>query len=229
MAAIATPKDLRTAFETIVRGTHDIDDTYQLLTDARDLLMEEVKPNSSLKLDDTKSAGQADTYLTPIPLPTDWGGTAKIVVGIIPYYPIPFEQRIGYRFSARRFYIDENGKNLYLTGKASQSSGNTINHWYWPFMPPLTQTNENTDIVAGGLILWPQRFWRLLVWEAAFLYLGGIDGDDVAQRISKVQMEQYMRLKDNFIAWAVGNKLAAMGNAGGYAEEDDRPFDVGLL
>ena len=228
MAAIKTPADLRQAFENITRNEHDIDDTYQLLTDERDLLLADLKPGGSV-LDISQIAQPNATYLTTYPLPTGWSSTEKMVVDIIPYYPIRFEERIGYRFSARHYYIDVRSGVFGLTGVVANGP-KVINHWYNNFGVPLTQDIENEDMAANNLMPGiPQRFWRLIPWGAAFVFLGGIDGDDVAQRISQAQLQQYLRMRDAFTAWVADVKLQAMGGRLGYAEEDDRPFDVGML
>lgn len=228
MAQILTPKDLRTAFENITRNQHDVDDTYQLLTDERDMLITDLKPGSA-KLDVSQIAQANATYLTTYPLPANWSSTEKIVVDIIPYYPIRFEERIGYRFSARHYYIDQRNGVFGLTGVVANGP-KVINHWYRDFGNPLTQAIENTDM-ATNLLMGdiPQRFWRLIAWGAAFNFLGGIDGDDVARIISQAQLAQYTRMRDNFTLWVADNKLQALGGRLGYAEEDDRPFDVGML
>jgi hypothetical protein len=225
---INTPKDLRGAFEKITRATHDVDDTYQMLMDALMILLTELNPKSNETLDQSQTAMPGNTYLTPYNLPIDWGLTQKIVVDIIPYYPVPFKQRIGYRFSARHYYIDVKNKQFYLTGAVA--SAKTINHWYQPFPNNvMTAANELLDMEANNMIGFPKRFWRVLAFEAAFLYLGGIDGEDVARVISQAQMNQYYRLRDALNRWDGDQKLQELGGALGYADQDDRPFDVGLL
>lgn len=228
MAILKTPLDLRLAFEKITRNQHDVDDTYQLLTDSRDGLITDLKPGSPV-LDISQTAQANATYLTMYPLPANWSSTTKIVVDIIPYYPIRFEERIGYRFSARHYYIDIKNQQFALTGVVANGP-KVINHWYWDFGNPMVAEAETLDIAINNLMgQIPQRFWRLVVWEAAFVFLGGIDGDDVGRIISQQQMAQYYRMRDNFTAWVADTKLQAMNGQLGYAEEDDRPFDVGLL
>lgn len=224
---IKTPLDLRTAFETISKNQHDVDDTYQMLTDARNKIEEEMNLLIMEKLDQSQMANAGDTYLTMKPLPADWGKTKKIVVDIIPYYPIPFKQRIGWRFSARRYYIDVLNQKFALTGAVTGPK--VINHWYQPICPPLTTDNETEDIAENGLILWPQRFWRVVAFEALALYQGNYSGDDVSRTMSPAQWNQYQRLRDSLMAWDHDIKLQGLNDQTGYAEQDDRPFDVGLL
>lgn len=227
MAIISTPKDLRLAFEKLVRGPHDVDDTYDLLSDARDLLETELSLKVLETLDTSKYATPGDTYLTMKSLPTDWAKTNRMVVDIIPYYPIPFNQRIGYRFSARHYYIDPQNKQFALTGAVASSK--VINHFYQKRCPRFSTDNENTPMDTGGLILWPQTYWRVLIFEAAALFQGLIDGDDVSRAIAPAQWNQHTRLREALGAWDMDIKLGAMGDSLGYADEDDRPFDVGML
>lgn len=223
-----TAKDLRTSFETRSRNQHDIDSTYQLLSDELTILLAQVNPQSNLSLDVSQTAQASATYLTPYSLPADWGLTKKIVVDIIPYYPIKFEERIGYRYSARHYYIDVKNKQFFLTGVVANGP-KIINHWYFPGDQVFTEETEDEDLEALGIIPFPKQFWGLIVWGAIFTFLGGIDGEDVARQISQVQINTYSRLYDSFIAWCADQQLGQMGGRTGFAEEDDRPFDVGML
>ena len=227
MAQILTPFDLRTRFETIIRGTHDLDDLYDMLSDARDSLEDEINLKILEKLDVSQMALPGDTYLSMKPLPADWGKTNKIVVDIIPYYPIPFNQRIGYRFSARRYYIDVLNKQFALTGM--QPANKVINHFYQAREPRFVAETENQTIASLGCLLWPNNYWRLLIYEAAANYLGLIDGDDVSRSIAPGWWAQYQRLRSGFEMWDADLKLHELDGALGYADQDDRPFDVGLL
>lgn len=228
MPQILTPADLRTAFENITRNQHDIDDTYQLLTDERDMLTADLKPGGTI-LDQSQIAQPSYTYLNTYPLPANWSSTEKMVVDIIPYYPIPFEKRIAYRFSARKYYIDARSGVFGLTGVVANGP-KVINHWFHDFGNPLTQAIENEDMAANNLMPGiPQRFWRLIAWGAAFTFLGGIDGDDVARIISQAQLQQYLRMRDAFTAWVADVKLQAQDGRLGYSEDDDVRIDIGYL
>lgn len=226
MDPLSTVFKLRQAFENITRNQHDIDDTYQLLSDEHTILSAEIMPQEELILDTSITANPGGTYLTGYPLPTGCGVVKKIVLDIIPYYPVPWDQRIGYRFSGRHYTIDARNKMIYFTGAVTTAK--TVNMWYTPASKPFSSTTETTDLV-NSYVLFDSRFWRLIPWGGAFTYLGGIDGDDVARIISQNQMNQYLRLRDAFSAYDADQKLLQLGGRLGYAEEDDRKFDVGLL
>lgn len=226
MDPLSTVIKLRQAFEKMTRNQHDIDDTYQLMADEHTILSAEMVPQEELILDTSLTLAQGSTYLTPYTLPTGVGVIKKIVVDIIPYYPVPWDQRIGYRFSGRHYTIDARNKKIYFMGAVT--SAKTVNMWYTPAAPPFSTATEATDLVST-YVLFDSRFWRLIPWGAAFTFLGGIDGDDVARIISKAQQEQYLRLRDAFSASDADQKLLQLGGRLGYAEEDDRKFDVGLL
>lgn len=226
MAIITTVKDLRTRFETKIRGSHDLDDLYDTMTSARDMIEDELRLASSELLDTSQTANTGDTYLTMKNLPTDWRSTNKMVVDIIPYYPIPFKQRIGYRFSARHYYVDPRNKQFALTGAVTGAK--TINHWYQKQYQAFTAENESATIDLTYLS-WPTTYWPLIIYEAQLLFQGAVDGDDVSRVLGQAAAAQYQRLRDGLTAWDAEIKLQGLGGALGYAEQDDRPFDVGLL
>lgn len=226
MSLIKTVKDLRLRFETRARGTHDIDDTYDILTSARGRIEDMYNLKISEALDVSQIANPGDTYLTAKNLPADWRKTKKMVVDIIPYYPIPFKQRIGYRFSARHYTIDERNKKFYLTG--SVAANKVINHFYQVSYTPFSADVENQTI-DNTFLAWPYEYWPLLILEAQAEFLGGIDGDDIARVLGAAAAARHERLLDGLLAWDHDLKLQSMGGALGYADQDDRPFDVGLL
>lgn len=226
MAIITTVKDLRTRFETKARASHDLDDLYDTLTTARDMIEDEVKLAASEAYDGSQIANPGDDYLTMKNLPSDWRMTNKMVVGIIPYYPIPFKQRIGYRLAARRYYIDPRNKKFALTGK--NGSAQAINHWYQVQYTPFTAENESATI-DNTYLIWPTTYWPLIIYRAQALFQGAVDGDDVARVIGQAAAAEYQNMKDGLIGWDANQKLQALDGQLGYADQDDRPFDVGML
>lgn len=225
MNPLAIVQDLRTAFEKMTRNLHDIDDTYQLLSDEHTILSAEIMPQEELTLDTSLSVVPGSTWQTPYTLPSGVGVIKKIVLDIIPYYPVPFDKIIGYRFSGRHYAIDARNKKIYFTGAVTQPK--IVSMFYSPAATPFLQASESDPVAQH--VLFDPRFWRLIPWGAAFTFLGGIDGDDVARTISVNQVNQYLRLRDAFSAYDADKKLEGLGGRLGYADEDDRKFDVGLL
>lgn len=217
---------LRAAFENMTRNQHDIDDTYQLMSDEHTILSAELLPQEELILDTSLTVTPGTTYLTPYTLPAGVGVIKKIVLDIIPYYPVPYDKIIGYRYSGRHYAVDARNKVIYFTGAVTAPK--VVNMWYTPIAPPFSSATESSDLISS-YVLFDSRFWRLIPWGAAFTYLGGIDGDDVARIISTNQINQYTRLRDAFTAYDADLKLQQLGGRLGYADEDDRKFDVGLL
>lgn len=217
---------LRIAFENMTRNQHDIDDTYQLMSDEHTILSAEILPQEELIYDTSLTVVPGSTWQTPYALPTGVGVIKKIVLDIIPYYPVPFDKIIGYRYSGRHYAIDARNKKIYFTGAVTAPK--IVNMFYTPAASPFSSATEATDLVSS-FVLFDPRFWRLIPWGAAFTFLGGIDGDDVARIISQAQLNAYTRLRDAFTAYDADKKLEGLGGRLGYADEDDRKFDVGLL
>lgn len=209
----------------------DVTLAYQLLTIAKNDIETKLKLAILRASDSSQTTSPGDTYLTLKSLPTDFKSMRKLVVGTIPYYPVPFDKRIGFRNTARRYYIDykrmvQGSTCLGLCGSAGSSQ--SINVFYQVATDPLTETNEDTL----GVILWPDEFQHLIAYHVAKIKTGAIDADleTIKFNLSAQQEAEYQNLMDGLIAWDHDIKLAEMGNALGYAdEEDEAPFDVGLL
>lgn len=224
-----TPLELRTQFENLIGDSHDVTHTYQLLTQAKNEIETKLKLKILEANDASQTANSGDTYLTLKSLPANFKQMNKLFVGTIQYFPIPFNQRITYRQSARRFYIDykrmvAGSTALGLCGAVA--SAQTINMFYTAKTDDLTEAVENT----AGLILWPDEFQPIIPYKAAKIFEANIDADDIAFRMSAAQEAEYQSLLDAFIAWDQDIKLAEMNNQGGYADDyNDIPFDVGSM
>ncbi len=214
-----TPLALRTALETLIDDSPDVTLEYQLLTQAKNTLENMYKPLVLQNIDASQVANAGDTYLTPKTLPIDYRQTISMYVGNYLYLGIPFAQRIGYRLMPRRFTVDHRNKKFFLTGQMGTSA--TIYHTYLTTSPALTEANESQD----GIILWPDEFQLLIVYQAAKILQGNADADDVTFRMSPQQEAEYQRILDAFIAWDADLKLQAMGNSLGYSPEVSRDID----
>lgn len=221
-----TPATLKQQFYNLIDDEYDVTHTYQLFTQAKNYIETVYKLAILQNVDTTKLATTGDNYLTMKALPTDYRQTLSLYVGIFPYFPIPFAQRIGYRYIGRRYYIDYKNKQFALTGQVGSSQ--TIAHTYLTTSADITEATENTD----GIILWPDEFQPLIPYQAAQILQGNIDADDVAFRMSAQQEKEYLRLLDALIYWDADLKLNSLGNQLGYApeyNEDITGFDLGRM
>ncbi len=142
----------------------------------------------------------------------------SLFVGIIAYYEVPFSQRINLRNAARRFYIDYKKmvQGLPCLGiMGANGSAQTIYQTYQVATPDLTQENED----QAGIVLWPDRFQKLIAYRAAKILQGNVDADDTNFRMSEEQEIQYQNLLDGFIGWDHDLKLSGMGGRLGYDPE----------
>lgn len=231
-APTITPKILRTQLENLASETgEDITHAYQLLTQAKNWVETTLKLAILRSSDSSQTLNPGDTYLTLKSIPADFKNMNKVTVGIIPYWPVRFDQRIAFRQIARRYYIDykrmvQGQTAIGFTGSVGTSQA--INMFYQIATDPLTQTNENT----AGVVLWPDEFQPLIPYQAAKILQANIDPDEIAFRQSSEQEAEYQRLMDGLIAWDHDIKLAEMNNQGGYADDvidQNAGFDIGLL
>lgn len=221
--------DLYTQFDQLVgEDGYDKTHSYQLMTQAKNLIEDELKLKILESVDVSKTANVGDTYLTMKALPVDYRNTIKISVGALPYISIPFRLREQMANMPRRFYVDQKNKQFALTGKVASSQ--TINHFYQCTTGEITETIEGN--LTSTIILWPTRFHPILPYKMAQIYQANIDADFMAFRMSPGQAEQYEAIKDSLIAWDHDIKLQDMNFQGGYADDvadGDYPFDVGSM
>lgn len=223
-----TPQQIRQFFENLIDDELDITFTYQLLTNAKNKVESKYKPLILQTVDTSKTASVGDTYLSMKALPTDIRQMIKLVVGTMPYFPVPFKDRIRYRDATRRYYIDWKNRQFALTGSIAGSQ--TISQHYLIKTDDLTQANETTE----GVVLWPDEYQLLIAYEAAVLKSGGIDADTTSQGNAPVLNGEHQELLDGFIEWDADLKLQSMNGQGGYHEsvgldEERYPIDIGLL
>lgn len=221
--------DLYNQFDKLVgEDGYDKTHSYQLMTQAKNLIEEELKLKILESLDVSKTASVGDTYLTMKALPTDYRQTIKISVGTAPYYPIPFRRREQMANMPRRFYIDQKNKQFALTGKVGSSA--VINHFYLCTTAEITQADEST--LSSAVISWPSRFHPMIPYKMAQIYQANLDADFMAFRMSPGQAEQYQSFYDALMGWDQDLKLQDMNFQGGYADsvaDGDYPFDVGSM
>lgn len=223
-----TPAQLRAQFENLVDDTHDITHTYQLLTQAKNLVERLMKLKILESSDATQTWSPGDTYLTLKSMPADFRLMLSLYVGTIPYYPVSFAKRITYRSVARKYYIDHKKQvhgDAALGIMGSAGSAQIITQNYLVKTDDLTEDNEND----AGVVLWPDEFQPIIPYIAARIYQANIDPDDIAIRQAVAQDVEVQRLWEGMVAWDHDLKLAEMGGRTGYADEEDVGTDLGLM
>lgn len=221
---------LRDAFELLVDDSPDIDQTYRLLTQAKNLLETTYKLKVLENTDQTQIWSPGDVYTTLKAIPTDFRQMLRVFVGRYEFWPISSAQKIRFQNAPRRFYIDH---KLQIAGlpalgiMGSSGSAQTISQVYLMKTDDLTEDNEEDD----GVILWPDEFQPILPYMAAAIYQSNIDPDDIAIRQSLAQEKAALDILDALVAWDHDIKLSAMNNQGGYASDvdDDDHIPVGML
>lgn len=229
---ISTPKELRQFFENIVDDEPNIDLVYQKLSQAKDRIEVMHKPPTAIKVDETQTANPGDTYLTEKDLGQDSDNDVivrqmlSLYVDTTRYFPAPFDQRVSFRSTPRRFFINHKDGKFSLSG--SVASAKTIKQTFLMKTPHFNQANEDTSLES--LLYWPLEFAPIIAYEAAGYFQEGMDADSIAIRQGQTHQAQARELLDAFIMWIADSQVEDIGNATGYAEEEmDVPFDVGSL
>ena len=227
-----TPKQIRTVFENLVDDTMDITYTYQLLTQVKNWI--EIMLNLYIlqTTDESQTASSGDSYTTLKTVPTDFRKMINLYVGTLEYWPVPFAQRIRYKDTSRRYYIDykrwvAGSTALGLTGKVTGSS-QTITQVYLVETGDLTEANEDT----AGVILWPDEFQLVIANLAAKIKNANIDPDEINFRQALEHDREFARFLEPLIAWDHELKLSAQNDRRGYFQEEleeNETFDIGTL
>lgn len=229
---ISTPKDLRQFFENIVDDAPNVDLVYQQLSQAKDRIEVMHKPPTIIKVDETQTASPGDTYLSEKDLGKDSDGDVivrqmeSLYVGTDRYFPAPYNQKVSYRSTPRRYFINWKDGKFSLSGQVANAK--TIRQTFLMRTPHFNSANEETPL--DELLFWPQEFAPIIAYEAGGFYQEGIDADAIAIRQGQTHQARAKDLLDSFIMWIADSQVEDIGNATGYAEEEmDIPFDVGSL
>lgn len=188
----------------------------------------ELERNEKLEIlqdeDVTKTNASGDIYTSMKALPDNFRQMIALYVGIIPYSPVPFKQRVSYRSSMRKYYIDHKNSQFAICGTGA---GQTIRQVY------LIKTNDITEATIAAVastIVWPAEYREIIAWHAAQLISSGTDlgADDLSFRMSAAQLNRYGELLRSFRGWNHDLILQSMDNRAGMDEpaEDENDDDV---
>ena len=195
--------ELRTFFYNLI-GETSLDETftYQLLNNAYHKREAEMELEILKKLDSSNTAVIGRTYSTGYSLPTDFYTPIKIMVDTLKWEPIMFEEQIMYKDADGYWFIDHANSTLHLTGIVSKAD--TIHIFY---------IYATDDIESGTSPVFPARFHPLLAYDAAELYLAGIDTDEQNRTMAPQHREEAKRLNDAMVQWNTKLKLMSMDNS----------------
>ena len=222
MSRVSTPAQLKTFFENLIDDTIDTDFFYNLLNKANDELIQERDWELFKSPNTTYSTAVGDTYLTTHALPTDFFTPRRyIYVGNLRYAPIPFEKRILYKDSARKYYIDHANAVFAICG--TQGSVQTITFLYNKIPTEIT----SADSASSTIIKWPSLFRTILAFKMADIIEAGVDADDIAFRMSEKQRAEYARLKKGLESWDARLKLHAMDFSSADSDDAGEDYDEG--
>lgn len=210
--------ELKEFFENIIGDSLDETFTVAILNQAKNQIERRLKPLFLQEVDESKTRNTSDNYETMKDLPSDFREMVELYVGTQRYIPVPYLDRVRYRFSAYRFYIKHRDSQFAICG--TSSTAETIRQYYLVKTPDLTVAKITADSPATT-ILWPSEFIPLIAWEGARIVESGTDdgADDLSFRMSASQEKIAQKLEDDFTSWDHDQKLNEMDNRGGYEPE----------
>lgn len=206
----------------ILDETIDQDTAARLLSSAKNEVERNEKPEILQDEATTQTNASGDTYTTMHAQPDNWRQTLELYVGVIPYSPVPFKNRVTYRNAARRYYEDHKNKQYAICGTGA---GQTIRQVY------LIKTDDITSATidaATETLTWPAELRELVAWHAAQLISSGTDvgADDLSFRMSEAQRNRYQELLRSFRMWDHDLKLQSMDHRAGMDEPAEDAGDV---
>lgn len=204
-----TPDEMILQFETLIDDTHDDVNTLQLLNNAR-MIVEHARPWEILKaVDDTQVANAGDTYLTMKTIPSDFRAVRKVIVGTTPYTGCQFEERILFKDTANRYYIDVGNGQFALTGNRTSSAAIVF-----------VYTKRSPQLVLGGdPWIFPGDYHNVLPHIMAAIHQGVIDPDEISRAQASGQSGIVNNILSSMFMWDDELKMGAMGDVLGYADQ----------
>lgn len=200
-----------TQFETLIDDSHDTIHTYQLMNQAR-MIIEHIRPWEILKaVDETQTRNVGDTYLSMKTVNANARTLRYIIVGTRKYRGVPFEERILYKDSANRYYVDWANMQFALTGRGAQQE--TIVQVY---------TKRTTRLTDGGTAwVFPEDYHDIIPHIMAGIHQGIIDPDEIASRQALTQNVQVATILRAMESWDDELKMSAQDDRLTYADDAD--------
>ena len=165
-----------------------------------------------MKLDTSITHSPGNTYATEKSLPSDFGSMVKLNggTGDNEYDGVPFIDIHRWQSQPNKYALDIANSKMRLTG--SVSSALTMQLFY-QYVPTSLFGLSSTQKDSATTIVWPARFHRLLAYDMAAAMFGGVDADEITQRMSPAQRAEAHMLAMSMIKWDNRNLLKMMGGS----------------
>ncbi|MFA4833567.1 MAG: hypothetical protein WC619_01820 [Patescibacteria group bacterium] len=170
-----------------------------LLAVAKDNLEDERDWMYLKAVDSSQSISPGETYLTMKTLPTLFRKMLKVFVDNLEYWGIQFEDRLRYKDSSRKFYIDLANNQFAIIGTPAETK--TIHQFYIKTTPELTLTTSPT---------FPTRFHKILGFKIAGYITAGVDADDIYARMSPEHKMAAEAMEESMRNWDTDLRLNAI-------------------
>ena len=208
-----TPEEIRELFEELVDDSPDEDAVYALM-DVAYTKRNEMRPwRMLLKLDTSITHSPSDTWQTEKSLPADFGRPYKLfgsASASMRYEGIPFEEILLWINSSNKYAIDMFGEKMRLLGRPA--SALTMYFWYL-YVPTMLSGLTDQQKASATTIVWPKRFRKLLAFDMAQMYFGGVDADEITRQMTPSQKAEAAALESGMVKWDNAIKFAGMEGA----------------
>ena len=202
-----TGTELNTLLNTLVDKTIDIDTALELLNQSKDRIESE-RPWEFLKVSGNTTPSTTTvggTYTTSYDLPSDFAYELKVYIGDNEVLPISEDEAIRYKGIDRRYYINFADLHIFFTGTVAESETITIIY-----------IKTTSDLTTSTSPSWPTRFHKILAYEAAQIYLSGLDTDDLSARMFPFIKKQADELLEGMRHWNTERALKSIDQSAAF-------------
>lgn len=197
-----------------------------LLSQAKNRIETNERPEILIDEDSTKTRASGDTFETMKDLPDDFRSMIELRVDNALYLPVPYAKRRAYRYAGQRYYIDHRRGQFAICGSGGEG---TIHQTYLIKTDDYTATSVADENAAT--CVWPKEHWPLIAWEAAEMVSTGTDVgvDDISYRMGASHAEMRERCLQMFRNWDHQLKLDSIGGRRGYADDEGIDIEEDIL
>ena len=207
MSQVTTTSEILEFFAQLVDEDVSEEEALRLANSSKDVIEGERPWEFLKKLDNSKSVNAGENYDTERDLPTDFLEPLKdgFYVGddTTPYLMVPFESKYRFKDMSYRFCIDWPNSKFYILGSIGKTG--VIYFWHIYQTPALTTDQDP---------VWPAKYRKLIAYEMAAIYLGGIESDEYNSRLLPTQRHEAQRLQDGMDLWDARLKASGAENLG---------------
>lgn len=207
-----TPAGLLQFFYSLIDDEPDTEQAYMLMDAAYTKRNDSRMWRMLLKLDTSINHSPGNTWLTEKSLPEDFAEAVKLFGGEASnlYEEVPFEDILSWKDSPSKFAVDIANLKARFTGAPSQAL--TMYLWY-KRVPPSLMGLSDADKESASVIVWPKRFRKILPFDMASAYFGGIEADEITRQQVPYLNKEHQMLVNAMISWDTKLALRAMGGS----------------